>query len=171
MSHNYCKTNGNCALEQVNLVRSVSGCQDNSKAPQLAPLPSFKHTLTRGLGPVTLSASSLSLTLSPPFFVSSRPHWITAYCKHTGGTSDLTLFVSLLFTAFPFLACRNPFPILIFAWITKWHLQFTSSGNSKYPQVLTAINTVGCCLALQWLKLLFKGTTGLLSLQHLSSSL
>jgi len=44
------------------------------------------------------------------------------------------LFVQLLFTAFPFLACRGPFLILTFASIIKWHQPFTSSGKSKYPQ-------------------------------------
>lgn len=105
------------------------------------------------------------------FLLSAWPRWISTHCKHTGVTSDQRLFVQLLFTTFPFLACRSPFLILIFAWITKWHLQFTSSGKSKYPPVLTAINTVGCCSALEWLQLLFKGTEGLLGLQHPSSSL
>lgn len=168
MSQDYRKTNGNCASEQVNLMRNVSSCQDNCTTPQLAPLASFKHTLTQGLGSVRLTASSLSLTFSPAFFSYRLDH---AEFQLTGVTSDPTLFVQLLFTTFPFLVCRSPFLLLISARITKWHLQFTSSGKSKYPPVLTAINTVGCCSALQWLQLLFKGTVGLPGLQHLSSSL
>lgn len=163
-------TNSNRASEQANLMRHVSSCQDNCTTPRLAPLPSFKHTLTRGLGSVRLSASSLTHFFTA-FFVSSRPRWISTYCKHAGVTYDCTLFGQWLFTTFPFLACRSPFLILIFAWISKWHLQLTSSGKSKYLPVLTAINALGCCSALEWLQLLFKGTVGLLGLQHLSSPL
>lgn len=100
VSHNYCKTNDNCASEQVNLVRNVSGCQHNSKAQQLAPLPSFKHTLSGGLGSVTLSASSLSLTLSPPFLYPP---------DHTELQLTVNTLAGLLTLHFLWVCCSLPF--------------------------------------------------------------
>lgn len=157
--------------------------QSSQPCEKLQQLSGQLHNSTAGTSAASqtytyqgISFCQISCIISLPhfftsFFVSSRPHWISTYCKHTGVTSGHTLFVQLPFTTFPFLACTSSFLILISAWFTKWHLQFASSGKSKYPASANTNKHCGLLWALQWLQLLFKDTVGLLSLQRLSSSL